>query len=220
MTAQSGILEVSSALGVEPITLTEVYSESINLAVWQRTLSNPLRMAVTELVASFGSLQLACSVKPDQCIDVFSRELGGSPAAQLLAQDIHRVVDMYSCLFDLPEVAIRLTKLQKAMCPKFHVDHVPARLVTTYKGPGTEWLPNSIVDRTKLGMASVGIADEESGLFNSVKDVQQLKKGDVALLKGESWIGNEGFGLVHRSPSINEDQTRLIMTCDFAAGRA
>ena len=46
-------------------------------------------------------------------------------------------------------------------------------------------------------------------------DVQQLSQGDVALLKGEAWLGNEGKGLIHRSPQLYDQASRLILTIDF-----
>ncbi len=101
------------------------------------------------------------------------------------------------------------------MCPKFHVDRVPCRLVTTYSGVATEWLSHQRVDRAKLGVGSQSLADDESGLYRDNKDIQQLNSGDIALLKGEAWLGNEGGGLVHRSPDINNQNKRLLLTLDF-----
>jgi len=101
------------------------------------------------------------------------------------------------------------------MCPKFHVDRIPCRLATTYQGVATDWLPHEQVDRSKLGHGSDGKADDESGLFNSVADIQHLQCGDVALLKGDLWEGNEGAGLVHRSPDITDNACRLLLTIDF-----
>jgi len=100
------------------------------------------------------------------------------------------------------------------MCPKFHVDRVPCRLVTTYSGTATQWLPHQSVDRTKLGTGSNGKSDEVSGLYHR-NDMRQLSVGDVALLKGESWSGNEGAGLVHRSPGLADGEKRLLLTLDF-----
>jgi len=48
-----------------------------------------------------------------------------------------------------------------------------------------------------------------------VGHLQQLTTGDVALLKGESWVGNEGYGLVHRSPNLENQKKRLLLTLDF-----
>lgn len=58
-------------------------------------------------------------------------------------------------------------------------------------------------------------ADDETGIFNSANDIRQLNAGDVALLKGESWVGNEGGGLIHRSPHISSQTRRLLLTLDF-----
>lgn len=56
------------------------------------------------------------------------------------------MVDMFCCLFELKRAGLRLTVLDRAMCPRFHVDRVPCRLVTTYLGAATEWLPHTVAD--------------------------------------------------------------------------
>ena len=105
------------------------------------------------------------------------------------------------------------------MCPRFHVDRLPCRLITTYKGKATEWLQHDYVDRSKLGTGNQGKPDDESGLFKSVKDVKRLAKGDVAIMKGENWIDNEGRGLVHRSPYLDNENSRLLVSLDFASSK-
>lgn len=101
------------------------------------------------------------------------------------------------------------------MCPTFHVDKIPCRLVTTFTGSTTQWLDNNVIDRSKLGAGSKGLPDEESGLLQSQNDINQLSVGDVALLKGEGWFKNEGGGLVHRSPNLPHKNRRLLLTLDF-----
>jgi hypothetical protein len=152
---------------------------------------------------------------PANAADVVHQALGGSELTSALSENIAELVDIFCCLFDLERVGLRLTALDKAMCPRFHVDRVPARLVTTYQGIATEWLSNGSVDRTKLGQGNNGKVDEESGIFQTDDDINQLTSGDVALLKGESWEGNEGGGLVHRSPSVEQGEKRLLLTLDF-----
>jgi hypothetical protein len=100
------------------------------------------------------------------------------------------------------------------MCPRFHFDRIPCRLVTTYHGKATEWLPHRVVDRSKLGNGNQGQPDDKSGLFHHKNDIHRLKEGDVALLKGEKWQGNEGAGLVHRSPPVLSGEYRLLLTLD------
>ena len=83
---------------------------------------------------------------------------------------------------------------------RFHVDRVGVRMLVTYTGPGTQWLPHEHVDRRWLGSAGQDRPDEENGLMKSGAEVQQVNPFDVVLLKGEAWPGAERFGAVHRSP--------------------
>lgn len=95
------------------------------------------------------------------------------------------------------------------MCPRFHVDHVPMRLITTYAGVGSQWLKENAIDRKRLGEVGAEPQDPQY--------IEQIERGDVALLKGERWRGNEGRGLVHRSPQLAENERRLILTLDWLA---
>ena len=133
-----------------------------------------------------------------------------------MASDVAGLVDMFCYLFDLKSVGLRLNAAGHAMCPRFHVDKVPCRLGTTYFGNATQWLPHDRIDRSKLGPGSNGKPDARSGLFSRSDDIQQLDVGDVALSKGECWIGNEEAGLVHRSPGLRPGTSRLLLTLDFA----
>ena len=216
MTAQARPHQ-SFTSGDQPVVLATIYDEQMNIAIWQRALDSTLRRAAEDILKESVNLQIACTVKLDNCTDTLFNALGKTESARVLADDIYYLVDMYCCLFELDRVALRIAKLEHAMCPKFHVDRVPVRLVTTYLGPGTEWLPNRIVDRSKLGIASVGVPDDKSGVYQIATDIQQTTTGDVVLLKGENWIGNEGNGIVHRSPQLPSSTQRLVMTLDFAA---
>ena len=78
-------------------------------------------------------------------------------------------------------MGLRLTVLDRAMCPKFHVDNVPPSFDHNVSGVATEWLPHESVNREKLGVGSQGKPDHESGLYQNQGDIQQLNCGDVAL---------------------------------------
>jgi len=195
--------------------LASIYEDDINLTVWQRTLSPELLSAAQKILQSNHTFRISTTVTPDETFSGLYNTLGGDTEAKLISYDVAQIVEMFCCLFDLERVGLRLTTLDKAMCPKFHVDRVPARLITTYSGIATEWLPHHIVDRSKLGRGSNGKSDAESGIYRDQSDIQQLNHGDVSLLKGESWLGNEGGGLVHRSPSLSNETKRLLLTLDF-----
>ncbi|MEZ8857599.1 DUF1826 domain-containing protein [Vibrio atlanticus] len=197
-----------------PTVLADIYRSDVNIAIWQRTFNEDLTMAISEFIASNPSFSKSVSVSPENALDKLEFATDGT-ASKALLENMAELVDMFCCLFDLEEVGLRLAVMNKAMCPRFHFDQVPCRLVTTYHGVATQWLPNESVDRSKLGRGANGHPDSESGLYNHESDIQQLSSGDVALLKGERWSGNENAGLVHRSPVTSSDETRLLLTLDF-----
>ena len=199
----------------EAEVLAEVYQDDVNITTWQRTLSPDLLNAAQRLINADHLFRISTPVTPENAFESIYDSLGANDDAKLISDDVSDIVAMFCCLFELEEVGLRLTTLDRAMCPKFHVDRVPCRLVTTYSGIATEWLRHKVVDRSKLGVGSQGKTDAESGLYANQSDIQQLAAGDVALLKGESWLGNEGAGLVHRSPQLSNQDKRLLLTLDF-----
>ncbi|MCG8381866.1 MAG: DUF1826 domain-containing protein [Gammaproteobacteria bacterium] len=204
-----------SVMSNEPSILAEIYQDQVNIAIWQRDFSETLKRAVKYIVDQTPDLQISLSLSSKDVYTPVNQALGESRNSELLSQDITGLIDMFCCLFDLQRIGLKLAVLDHVRCPKFHADQVPCRLLTTYQGEATEWLPHHIVDRTKLGPGSRGKPDEESGLYQSTDQVKQLKAGEVALLKGELWVGNESAGLVHRSPQLHSGQKRLLLTIDF-----
>jgi len=203
--------------GSDPSIFTNIYQEESNIIVWQRDLTNELTAAVNTFLKSDAKKAVVLAVTPESTQRVLKDTFGDSAMVAALSEDIAVLVDMFCCLFDLESAGLRLTVLDRAMCPRFHVDRIPCRLVTTYQGIATEWLNHSVIDRSKLGAGNAGKSDEESGLFSQLDDIQRLTKGDVALLKGENWDENTGTGLVHRSPAVTEGENRLLLTLDFIA---
>ena len=199
--------------GDEAGVLADVYRPDVNIAVWQRDLPGRLASSARALLAKKPSCELSARIAPGDTAAFIDDAMHASSGTEL-GRDVADLVDMFCCLFELKYAGLRLTALSRAMCPRFHVDNVPCRLVTTYRGPATEWLPHGAVDRAKLGRGSGGSSDSESGLYALEEDVRQLAPGDVALLKGELWEGNEGAGLVHRSPAVQPGSTRLLLTLD------
>ncbi|WP_440973679.1 DUF1826 domain-containing protein [Pseudomonas koreensis] len=198
--------------GVTPKTLTRILEDDVNLAVWQRQL--PLHIAdFAELLLSLNEplAESLCIELPDEDADP---DLGALAAGfrdlegyEGFIADLQWLVSAFACLLGARRVGLRLRVLDKAMCPRFHVDHVPVRLITTYGGIGSQWLKEGVMDREQLGQANAEPRD--------MANIQQLQSGDVALLKGEKWHGNEGFGLIHRSPQPAAGERRLLLTLDW-----
>lgn len=183
-----------------PHVLTAILEDDVNLAVWQRHL--PSHIAdFSALVLSLGQRLTDERVvevqenRPVVLTDLLAgtQDLSGYEA---FVADVTWLVEAFTCLVGARRIGLRLRVLQGAMCPRFHVDQVALRLLTTYAGSGSEWLRD---------LADADVADR----------CHRLAEGDVALLKGENWSGNEGRGLVHRSPGATQDAGRLLLSIDW-----
>jgi hypothetical protein len=200
-----------------PSTLTDIYRDDVNLAVWQHALNENITPCIESLIKKKPKFSTVMILTPDNAYQHIADCLNGIEHSYILCEHISLLVDMFCTLFELDYAGLRLKLLSQPMCPKFHVDNVACRLVTTLYGPATQWLPQSAVDRNKLGFSSNGLADECSGVIKPDSHIEQLSCGDIALLKGEHWHNNEQAGLVHRSPVTEQNTTRLLLTLDFAS---
>jgi hypothetical protein len=195
--------------------LTDIYHEDVNIAVWQNRLPDDLLNNITNLIIEESHVNIKIPVSPSSVAKALYNDKPQLRSQKALCQYIELLVDMFCTLFELKQAGLRLTLLDSAMCPKFHVDKVPCRLVTTLSGVATQWLPHDCIDRTKLGAGDQGLPDETSGVMQHPSNIQHLSVGDVALLKGEGWYNNENCGLVHRSPAVASNEKRLLLTLDF-----
>jgi len=196
-----------------PAVLADIFKKQVDMAIWERTLDASLSKAASYFLASNPQAEFELSVSSKNAWTRISNALGQTASSEFV-EDITELVDRFCDLLKLSKTRLRLTALDRAMCPRFHVDMLTCRLVTTYHGVATEWLPQTLVDRTKLGPRSSGKSDLEAGLFANESDIQSLTCGDVALLKGELWEGNADAGLVHRSPAVPAG-SRLLLTLDI-----
>ncbi len=205
--------------GDSPLVLSEIYQQDVNLVIWRRGVTAEVAEAAAQIIGHNEALRAELPVSAQnasaELLTVLSAQRYRADASATISADCAELVDMFCCLFDLSEAGLRLGTLDRAMCPKFHVDRVPCRLITTYHGCGSEWLPNSHVNRLSAGTVEPVETDEQSPDYYARNRIQTLNVGDVALLKGETWPKNQNAGLVHRSPALNAGERRLILTLDF-----
>ncbi len=203
------------SIDVSSDVLTDIYDKDINIAIYQRSVSDNISSYANEVAKlgdSFGIIEI---VELEQLQQLLNRKLPDSAYRDEFIDDLCMVCDMYAVLFDLDRIGFRLTVLEHAMCPRFHVDNIPCRLLTTYGDTGTEWLSEDNVDRNKLGRGNQGLPDDKSGIYFKKEHINRIDPFNIALLKGEAWPENVGRGLVHRSPAVPESG-RLLLSLDFA----
>ena len=196
--------------------LAEIYQPHINIAIWERGPDRDVINALTELTENHPGLTIKSVIRMEHARQSLSELLPACTGQAILVDSLYLSLDLFTCLFEQERVAVRFGRLTEAMCPRFHIDNLPVRLVQALNGPGTEWLPESTLDRSKLGRGNQGKPDHESGIYRSEQDIGQLQTGDIALLKGSGWEGNEETALVHRSPAVPAGQSRWFLSLDLA----
>lgn len=121
--------------------------------------------------------------------------------------DIYLLSDMLTCLINCNDVGLRIEPLSRTICPKLHTDNIPLRLVNTYLGAGTQWLP-----RESIGKPSATQSLDKYPYGEEA--IQQMNRFDVGLLKGSAWEKYEHMAAEHRSCQLQENQKRVLLTLD------
>lgn len=221
MSAQPKLLAPAEAcIGALPESLLRIREPNRRLAIWERRIPTSI---VTWLAHHFrpqdGSCR--CSFPPsgdaavalDTLLEQAFAAEGFDPRSdtpfQQWRRDLLDLIGLAKAIApQTPRLTLRLQRLEDAGCPLFHVDRVPLRLLCVYVGAGTEWLPEDALDRARLG----------TGSNASVRDwsaVQCIGRGHVAVMKGDSFPGNTGRGLVHRSPEASSARPRILAAIDL-----
>lgn len=197
--------------------LARIYEDDVNLCLIQRPYPSAIEQFVNSALRTCNKLEINHAVAPENFdFNQLWPKASRSAGYQHWLEDVALLTSAFCDLFEMKEAGLRLYTLDKAMCPRFHVDRVPARMICSYGGIGTEWLPEYALDRSKLGIGGCGLPDDQSGLIIDSTAIRQMPAYAVGLMKGENWEGNEGKGLAHRSPAPTAVQPRrLLMTLDM-----
>lgn len=119
------------------------------------------------------------------------------PAQNWLVNDIKGLATRIGTMLSTSQLQVRVERVENNACKKFHRDNVKARLICTYRGPGTVY-----------GVAPMG---------GEPKHFEHVETGHPILLKGKLWSKATDHTLLHRSPRIKGTGiSRLVVVIDAA----
>jgi hypothetical protein len=196
-----------AASGTDPEVLLGILRPESNLAIWHREIPDALTRALAPL-AEEAPFTATVEEFPESAVDALAAALP-KPAPLDLLLDIRRLAVAFAAIADTGgAVRIRLEGIAGAGCHRWHADAVGLRLLCTYRGAGTEWLPLPGGAATARGLgAALPVAP------------MTLPRGAVAILKGEAYPGNQGAGCIHRSPPAGPGARARLLLCLDAPGR-
>jgi hypothetical protein len=188
--------------------LALIRGKNVDLCVWQRGL-DPHFAAWCQQIAFAQPIDVDEELQlKDLPLDALLEPLPPGPERETLRDDVAARAKTFGLVLGCTRVRLQLHAVHHQHCPRFHVDSVGVRLITTYAGAATQWLSESDVVRERVGQ---GPATEVP--VKPTAGPRQLECFDVALMKGRSWRGNRRFGVVHRSPPA-DGRARLVLTLD------
>ncbi len=137
-------------------------------------------------------------------------------SASWLRADVAARLEELVALTNADKLSVSFGPVRTNQCPKFHVDYVPYRLVTTYTGPGTEWVPDALVRRAALEREEQDAAAANRHVVPDPSAVRHAAAGEVLIMKGARHENR--VGAVHRSPPIEgTGRVRLLLVASTLA---
>lgn len=183
--------------------LANITEPMFSLVIWQRTLPNALLSWIAEQKPEKlpSGRVLAERDKIREAIEVFfvNNHKANKNEKEFLANDIVQLAQKYADITDCKKIDIRLDVIQNDACWKFHLDRVNYRLVTTYKGEGTQYVSPENAEQA---------LNEQTDYSGPIKKIDEQ---NVAIFKGSN--NTCGKGIVHRSPPIKEKQETRLLLC-------
>ncbi len=190
--------------------LTAILEPNVNMVIYSRP-ANPAWAAVRAAMRGQWRATLSAAEVPRQ-LQTFLQQfsLAKNDIAMVLSE-IQPLFEFMLLLSQQDTAQVVFSHIQNNHCRLFHADHNYLRLVCTFIGKGTEFLLNEDVNREGLGKGT------NEGHIPG-RPIQSLRAGEIAIMKGNLYPGNEGLGAVHRSPPLLATDTgRLFLAIDSIA---
>lgn len=118
--------------------------------------------------------------------------------------DMAQICDIFCDTIDSESVGFCLSTSRG--CRRYHIDNVPLRLLVTYAGQGTEWIPDEAAERAAL---MNGAPNED--IVKDPSKRQFINAWDVAVFRGGP------KGLLHRTPDAALNGPSIMMRLDHEA---
>ena len=187
----------------DPRILLSVHRPEVHLAIWHRRL--PFTLCGYELRPLMAAAPFtAIANAPPAAVSDRLAEALPAPAPTDLLLDIADLALAFTMLDGhRGAVRVRLEALTHNGCSRWHADAIGLRLLCTYRGPGTEFLPLE-------GGAAAARALPIGAPHHAMG---RIATGAVAIMKGERHPGAAGQGCIHRSPAAGPGQRARLLLC-------
>lgn len=185
--------------------LKYIHQRSINVAIHERDTLK-LNSEIDRLLIQ--NIRFQSSGTIDTILNHFLDDIG--QGFKGIMKDIKQLLFLFQDISEKKNFKLIFSVISTNMCRRFHTDINNLRLLCTYKGEGTLWLTEDNVNRTALENGK----DNASIVIHKDR-IQQAKQGAIVILKGAKYPLKGTKAAVHRSPTIENTNTkRLLLRID------
>ncbi|MBS0251151.1 MAG: DUF1826 domain-containing protein [Proteobacteria bacterium] len=187
-------------VGRSPDILWKWREADVELALWQRLWDSQLVKQLDALPISALPRFRVVSTPGEihQSIRQLVSGVDENPVLSALTSDIEALTAHFANVIGIDEIAVRLDVIDHDACSLFHRDRAYARLLTTYLGPGTMWVP----------AACHAEALKEQRAYGG--QLYEMSRFAVAIFRGSL---SSSRGLVHRSPRLSGSGRSRLLLC-------
>lgn len=188
----------------------------VNLVSWHRELPVGLDAQLVEWAKRFPAQFDEIVTMPNYDLSAATRGLA-EPARTWLTMDVAVLIARLAHLADARRLRVSLGAVRTDQCRKFYVDYVRYRLLTTYVGPGTEWVPDEAVRCEVFDYFLDCLCDANKEIVRDASAIRHAVPGEVIVMKGARHPNHRGA--VHRSPPIEgTGRVRVVLIASTVDG--
>lgn len=202
-TAPAAHQTVNWIVGNNPDCLEKIHQPQTNIAIYERSVES-LATEIDSLLHE--PFEFGRSGQPNTILDELAQVLAPDSFRHLL-RDIEAQLTWFEAITQAKKFRLMLATINDNMCRKFHTDINDLRLLCTYSGPGTLWLPDDNVNHAAFN----DLDSKNEHIVIDESRIQQAPAGAVVLLKGAIYPQENVQAAVHRSPTIEESGDRRLL---------
>jgi len=197
----------NASLGNDVGILNNIHSDHINISIYQRNLQKAQKEILHFLNQD---VHIKVNGSPEKIIPTVKEHLNKQESSHnYLFNDFLNLLKTFEALTQATCFRVLFSTIKTDMCRRFHTDVNNLRLLCTYYGPATLWLPEEAANRD-----AHHFGEDNEQIIKNPKLIQQANTGDVLILKGALYP--DAKAIIHKSPSIEESRKkRLLLRIDM-----
>ncbi len=186
--------------------LDAIHKKEKNIAIYERKVDE-MKVEIDQMLKR--NLLLRFSGSRKELLKKMNNEFTiHALEVPLIYEDVKQLLKTFEKISSAQSFRLNLLTVNSDMCRRFHTDINDLRLLCTYSGQGTYWLPEEAADRNRHHEGG-----ENEDIVLKPDLIQQAKTGDVVILKGALYQGAKAA--IHRSPAVEDSgENRLLLRID------